>query len=88
MKIVCYFTLVLHHMRELFTFECGLLALGGAALGDPYKSRYMKIGEDITITCQMFYNKSTLGVAPSLFDFSELEPKASNLVSKGCQFPK
>ncbi len=80
------FYIVLHYVRELFTFEGGLLALGGAALGDPYKSRYMKIGENITITCQEFYNKSTLGVAPTLFDFSELEPKASNLVSKGSRF--
>lgn len=45
----------------------------------------MKIGEDITVTCQKFYDQSPLGVAPTLFDFNEEKPKASNLVSKGKQ---
>ncbi len=45
----------------------------------------MKIGEDITVTCQKFYDQSPLGVAPTLFDFNEQKPKASNLVSKGKQ---
>ena len=62
----------------------GLLALSGAALGDPYKNKYMKIGGDITFTCQQFYTRSSTGLAPTLFDFNE--PKSSNPNSEGTTY--
>ena len=64
----------------------GLLALSGAALGDPYKNKYMKIGGDITFTCQQFYTRSSTGLAPTLFDFNEGVPKVSNPNSEGITY--
>ena len=48
-----------------------MLGLGGTELGEPYKSRYMKLGGAITNTCHESYDRTNTKLGPEAFRFNE-----------------
>ena len=67
-------------------YSGGLFALIGTAIGEPFQSMYLTLGEQITATCYNFYETSANKLPPTLFQFDGPGPgdaKPCNLTDQG-----
>lgn len=73
-------------MEHLACFSGGMIALGGQTLytdtTDDNKSRYIKVGANITNTCHESYVRTKSRIGPETFMFSQNSDKITSLTNE------